>query len=231
MEERRCETHARRSVDAGTRGLRHSDNIIASLKKARRKVNRREDILAAAGMLLRTRGLSGVTTRLIARTVGCSEGAIYVHFNSRVDLLIAVLDGSLPEMLEPLRALGAAGGRGTPRGNLQRAAQGMFAFHQKVTPMVAGLFAEPELLRAYRKSLARGSKGPHRAIGHLAAYIRSEQAAGRIDTAVDAITAATLLMSASFFRAFTEHFFGQPVHPDADRFFKQVAAAIAPGAR
>jgi AcrR family transcriptional regulator len=198
------------------------------LKKRRTKRNRREEILAATEKLLRSRGLSGVTTRLIAKTVGCSEGAIYVHFKNRVDLLLAVLERSLPQMLEPLRALDAEGRTGTPRANLEKAAQGIFSFHKRVTPMIAGLFAEPELLLAYRKSLATGAKGPHRAIGRLADYVRSQQDAGRIDTSVDATMAATLLMSASFFRAFSEDFFGQAIHPGSDEFLRQVVAAITP---
>ncbi|HXH49173.1 MAG TPA: TetR/AcrR family transcriptional regulator, partial [Terriglobia bacterium] len=177
--------------------------------KARRqsgKINRRDQILSATEKILRSRGLSGATTRQIAKTVGCSEGALYVHFKGRVELLLAVLEESLPDMLEPLHALADAVGKRTPQKNLEEALDGIFLFHRRVTPMIAGLFAEPELLARYRKSLARSSKGPRRAISNLAEYIRREQGLGRIPSDVDADLAATLLMSASFFRAFTERF-------------------------
>ena len=39
------------------------------------KINRRSDILRAAERLMRSHGLSGVTTRQISKEVGCSEGA------------------------------------------------------------------------------------------------------------------------------------------------------------
>lgn len=191
-----------------------------------KKSNRRGEILAATRKLVQSRGLSGVTTRQIAQAVGCSEGALYVHFPGRAALLVAVLDESLPQMLGPVHALRDAVGRDTPQRNLERALRGILAFHRKVVPMIAGLFAEPELLSAYRKTLARGSKGPHRAIANLADYIRAEQAAGRVAPAVDPHTSAALLMSASFFRVFTERFFGAPVHPPLDRFIETTVASV-----
>src|SRR5260370_15389755 len=110
------------------------------------KTSRRDQILSATEKLMRSRVLSGVTTRQIAEAAGCSEGAIYVHFKGRVELFIAVLEESLPDMLEPLRALKASIGKATPQQNLESAVQGIFAFQQRVTPMLAGLFSEPELL-------------------------------------------------------------------------------------
>jgi AcrR family transcriptional regulator len=194
----------------------------------KKQSNRRAQILSATGKLFRARGLSGVTTRQIAEAVGCSEGALYVHFKGRLDLLLAVLEESLPDMLAPLEALGEATGRRTPRRNLETAMGGIFAFHRRVTPMLASLFAEPELLSAYRKSLTRAGKGPHRGTATLASYIRSEQALGRVDSKVDAEAAATLLMSASFFHAFGESFFGGTARGGAGRFLKQMVAAVLP---
>jgi AcrR family transcriptional regulator len=193
-------------------------------KKAGGRPNRKDEILAATEKLLRSRGLSGTTTRQIAETVGCSEGAIYVHFGGRVELFLAVLERSLPEMLKPLHALRDAVGLETPEHNLEIAVRGIFAFHRRVTPMLSSLFAEPELLEAYRKSLARGAKGPQRAIGNVAEYIRAEQAAGRVAKSVDAEMAATLLMSASFFRAFSDRFFGPP--GGGEEFFHQLIATV-----
>src|SRR5271169_2398160 len=52
------------------------------------RVNRRKAILQAAETLILERGLSGVTTRQISRDAGCSEGALYVHFHGRLELLL-----------------------------------------------------------------------------------------------------------------------------------------------
>jgi hypothetical protein len=140
-------------------------------------------------------------------------------------LLLAVLEESLPDMLVPLRALEQSIGKSTPQQNLGKALRAIFTFHERVIPMICGLFADPELLTAYRQSLAAGNKGPHGAISRLQKYIAAEQKLQRIDRSLDAQTAATTLMANSFFKAFLTQFFDEP-QPSSVSFKKIVAAAI-----
>jgi AcrR family transcriptional regulator len=191
----------------------------------RGRPSRRHEIVAAAETLVRTRGLSSATTRAIAEQAGCSEAALYVHFDNRLNLLLAVLEESLPDMLVPLKALEHSVGALTPQQNLAKSLRAIFAFHERVVPMLCGLFAEPQLLTAYRESLTSRSKGPQGAIARLEKYISAEQTLGRIDQAVDAEIAATTLMASSFFKAFVSKFFGTPA-PSAAVFKKLAAAAI-----
>ena len=79
-------------------------------------------------------GLSGVTTRQISQEVGCSEGTLYVHYDSRLDLLLAMLEESLPEMLGPLQTLQQRVGLGSAQANLAVALGGIYRFHQRATP-------------------------------------------------------------------------------------------------
>jgi AcrR family transcriptional regulator len=195
------------------------------------KVNRRSEILQAAQMLMRSRGLTGVTTKKISQEVGCSEGALYFHFKGRLELLLEMLEGSLPDMLGPLQALRESVGRGSAQANLATALLGIFKFHQRVVPLAAGLFAEPELLAAYRESLARQGKGPHLSMAVLSDYIGAEQNLGRIDSAVEAELAAYVLMSSSFFRAFMEDFSGKAMQPSSNQFAKRLVSMVAPQAR
>src|SRR5215469_5243789 len=197
-------------------------------KKRSKKPNRRSEILRAAQKLMVTKGLTGVTTREISKEVGCSEGALYVHFNGRLDLLLAMLEENLPDMLGPLQTLRESVGRASAHENLVQALSGIFRFHQGVVPRTAGLFAEPELLVAYRNSLNRQGKGPHLSMRVLEEYIRSEQQLGRIASHVDTKLAASLMMSSSFFRAFVESFFGKTMQPAWSEFAKQLVATIAP---
>jgi AcrR family transcriptional regulator len=176
----------------------------------RGRPSRKPQILAAAERLIRTRGLSNATTKAIAAEAGCSEAALYVHFESRLQLLLAVLEESLPDMLVPLRELEQCSGKATPAENLEKALTAIFAFHQRVMPMVCALFAEPQLLAEYRKSLVDRNKGPHGAIARLRRYIAAEQKLGRIARDVDAEIAAATLMANSFFRSFVEQFLGRP---------------------
>ena len=208
------------------REIREPENVTE--RKPRGKVDRRSQILEAAEKLMRSRGLSGVTTRQISKEVGCSEAALYFHFKGRLELLLAMLEETLPDMLRPLRTLRASVGRGAPQTNLAAALRGILKFHRRVLPASAGLFAEPELLVAYRESLARQGKGPHLSMAVLADYIAAEQKLGRIASAVDAKLAAHLLMSSSFFQAFVEQFFGIAVPASWDRFARQLVTAVAP---
>ena len=197
-------------------------------KPASRKPNRRSAILQATEKLLLAHGLSGVTTRQISREVGCSEGALYVHFKGRLELLLAVLEESLPTMLGPLQTLQQRVGRGSPHANLAAALGGIFRFHWRAIPLTASLFAESALHAAYCASLARQGKGPHLSMKVLETYIAAEQRLGRIDRGVDAELAASLLMSASFFRAFSEQFFGTRMRPSWKAFVRRLLAAVLP---
>ena len=184
---------------------------------ARGRPSRRPQILAATEKLLRTRGLISVTTKQIAAEAGCSEAALYVHFAGRSQLLLAVLQESLPDMLVPLRELEQAVGRHTPEQNLRKALRGIFAFQERVTPTISALFAEPALLLEYRKSLLAQNKGPRGGIARLRKYIAAEQKLGRIGQWVNTQSAAEALMAGPFFRSFTGHFLAQrePFEPFA----------------
>src|SRR5438094_299137 len=115
--------------------------------------NRRSEILRAAQKLMSTRGLNAVTTRQISKAVGCSEGALYVHFKGRLELLLAMLEECLPDALQTLSALERVKGQNSPQENLVIAIGGIYRFHRRVVPLLAGLFAEPKLLASYRRSL------------------------------------------------------------------------------
>lgn len=183
----------------------------------RSRGNRKARIVQSTEALLRERGLGGVTTRAIAEAVPCSEGAIYVHFRDRLELILAVLQESLPEMLTPLHALEQKLGTATPQKNLAAALTGLTAFHDRVLPMLCSLLTEPELLQRFRQSLSNSDKGPHRGIATLANYIEQEQQRGRIAPQIDAKTAASVLMASSFFYIFTSHLLGSPTRLDSKR--------------
>lgn len=174
-----------------------------------RKNNRRDQIVAAAERLLERKGLAAVTTRAIAQAVPCSEGAIYVHFPNRLELILTVFERRLGEMLIPLKALENKVGHGNPGENLIAATAALRTFHDKVVPMLCSMFAEADLLAGFRENLASRQKGPHGAIGRLAAYLRAEQEAGRVNRRADPEFIVATLMAGSFFAAFHRALLGQ----------------------
>ena len=185
------------------------------------RVSRRGEIVAAAAGLLRERGLQGVTTRAIAEAVPCSEGAIYVHFKDRLELILAVLEVHLPEMLVPLHGLRGRIGEGTVEENLIAAVEGLVRFQQRVVGMLCSLVSEPELRGRFRERLGAEGRGPERGIRTLAEYIAEEQALGRVPGEVDAMQAARGLMAGAFFHVFTEELFGRRDTLDAKGMVRQ----------
>lgn len=183
--------------------------------KKRGRPSRRSEIVAAAERLVRERGASAVTTRAIAQSVPCSEGAIYVHFEDRVDLLLAVLEESLPEMLVPLRELKERVGLDTPEENLTAAVEGLRRFQEKVVVMLCSLAGEQDLRQRFQDSLKGQGRGPQRGVATLAEYIEAEKALGRLGAGIDAGVAGQMLMASVFFQVFCAGVLGEKLPGEA----------------
>ena len=73
---------------------------------------RREAIVEAALALFATHGYRGTSIEAVAEKVGISDAGVLYHFNSKADLLLAVLahhDARWAEMVTASKALGPAG--------------------------------------------------------------------------------------------------------------------------
>jgi AcrR family transcriptional regulator len=190
--------------------------------RPRGRPSRKGEIVATAERLLREKGLAGVTTRVIAESVPCSEGAIYVHFKDRLALILAVLEESLPAMLVPLHELKDKVGHDTVEANLAIAVRGLVQFHQRVMVMVCSLVGEPELRERFRQSLGEEGRGPDRGVATLARYLDEEKKLFRIPASVDSRAAARALMAGSFFHVFTAELLGGAEEFDAEGLVRMV---------
>jgi AcrR family transcriptional regulator len=184
----------------------------------------RQRILEAAEKVIRQHGLVGATTRLISREAGCADGTLYVHFPDRHELFLALLDEKLPAFKEPLKRLAQGAGRRTVQTNLSEVGLAALEFFDNVMPVLAGLFGEPPLLAAYRDALRKDGRGPHRALEAVVAYLRAEQALGRVDARADLSSAAYIVIGGCFFRNFLHQFAGEVRSPrDDERFIAGLA--------
>jgi AcrR family transcriptional regulator len=187
----------------------------------------RRKIVDATARILRTEGLSATTTRRIAREVGCADGTLYVHFHNRIDLLLAVLEGTIPAFLEPMRTLRSRIGRRTVAANLIDAAGAALALYDGGGAVWAALFAEPDVLAAFREELRRRGFGPHVPRAAIAEYVAGEQKQGRIAASVNGEAVAGALLGATFQRAFASHFLGELRAADDDkRFVRDLVTTI-----
>ncbi|MFF7357665.1 MULTISPECIES: TetR/AcrR family transcriptional regulator [Streptomyces] len=159
-------------------------------------------ILDAAHELMLTVGLARATTKEIARAAGCSEAALYKYFDSKEELFVRVLTERLPRLTPLLGSLAAEPGRGTLAGNLTEIARQAALFYEQSFPIAASLYAETQLKKRHYEALRKLGSGPHQPIQDLDAYLRAEQAAGRVRADADTFAAASLLLGACAQRAF-----------------------------
>ena len=173
----------------------------------------RAQLIEAAERVLRAKGLARATTREIAREAGCAEGTLYLHFADKLDLVRAVHERLLPAFIEVLRHLPERAGTGTVAGNLTEVAGSALRLYRDLMPIGSSLFADPELLRRFRALLAERGGGPHRAWEPVVAYLRAEQALGRVAAGADPAAAALLLLGACQQLVFVELMSGPETLP------------------
>ena len=177
----------------------------------------RGQLIDAAERVLRTKGLARATTKEIAREAGCAEGTLYLHFTDKLDLVRAVHEKLLPAFIEVLRDLPGRAGTGTVEANLTELARGALRLYRDLMPLGSSLFADPELLGRFRALLAERGGGPHRAWEPVVAYLRAEQALGRVAAGADPAAAAALLLGACQQLVFVELMTGPETLPFRDR--------------
>ncbi|MCX4788657.1 MULTISPECIES: TetR/AcrR family transcriptional regulator [unclassified Streptomyces] len=189
-------------------------------------------IVDAAHQLMLTIGLARATTKEIARAAGCSEAALYKHFPSKEELFVAVLKERLPRLNPLLKQLIVSPGAGerTVEQNLTEIARQAALFYEQSFPIAASLYAEPRLRERHNDAMRELGTGPHVPIRGLDAYLRSEQAAGRVRADADTYAAASLLLGACAQRAFAyEATEGGGPPQSLDAFAASVAGALTRG--
>ncbi|MGC9495549.1 TetR/AcrR family transcriptional regulator [Streptomyces sp. WG7] len=189
----------------------------------------RERILDAAHELMLTVGLARATTKEIARGADCSEAALYKHFVSKEELFIRVLSERLPRLTPLLRELAAEPGRGSLEENVTEIARQAALFYEQSFPIAASLYAQTQLKRRHDDAMREMGTGPHLPIEGLDAYLRAEQAAGRVRADADTFAAASLLLGACAQRAFAYDATRSGVRPPMDDFARRLARTLLAG--
>ncbi|QNP70820.1 TetR/AcrR family transcriptional regulator [Streptomyces roseirectus] len=187
----------------------------------------RARILDAAHDLMRTAGLARATTKEIARVAGCSEAALYKHFDSKEELFVQVLKERLPRLTPLLSSLAAEPGRGTLEENLTGIAFEAALFYDESFPIAASLYAENRLKRRHDEAMREKGTGAHIPIDLLATYLRAEQALGRVRPDADVHAAASLLLGACVHRAFA--YDAADARPDPSAFAASLTRTLLAG--
>ena len=169
----------------------------------------RQRILDAALALIQQQGIGRVTTKEIASRAGAAEGSLFKNFGDKMGLLAELLTYELPEN----RAWREVPQIAPPqRGQLVPAlVLGMeraIDFFAAALPLVAGSFADRELLRRHQELNRQRHSGPQLAIDATATYIASWQKAGYLDSRVDSYAMALSLCGSALMYAYTQHHAG-----------------------
>jgi AcrR family transcriptional regulator len=189
---------------------------------AKNTMTLRDEILDAAGTLLRTRGAAGATTKEIAAAAGCAEGSLYRHFPDKGELLFAAVEKHLPTLDAVL-----AVGDGDLRHYFERVAGALVDYFGKLLPLGIGLAADVELAERNRKRMRSGRIGPHKLLEHMAEHFSAEQTKGRIRDSVEPLTLASLLAGPCFHYAFMRFFTGEvPLWETPVQFARAVAEPL-----
>ncbi len=146
-------------------------------RKTRIQTQNEELILAAALEVFSAYGFRGSTVDQIAKACGLSKPNLLYYFRRKEDIYVALLEHTLRDWLEPLRALDAAG---DPIDELSRYIRDKVRMSRE-NPKASRLFANEILHGA--PMIGDFLKGPLKdLVDEKAAVIASWMAAGRINT-------------------------------------------------
>ncbi len=154
---------------------------------------RQFEIIEAAGRILSTSGVSGLTIKNLAREMQFSESAVYRHFNSKEDIIVAMLAYLAGNMDERLRRV-AADNR-NPLETLEAIFVNQFRFFAKNPHFVVAVFSDG-LMEESPKINATILKIMEVKMKHLRPVITQGQQQGLFTNAVTAEELIHIIMGA-----------------------------------
>jgi AcrR family transcriptional regulator len=169
----------------------------------------RQRILDAALSLIRERGIGRVTTKEIALAAGAAEGSLFKNFGDKMGLLTELLSQDLPEN-RAWRAVPteAPPGHGDLWAALVLFMERAIDFYAAALPLVAGSFADRELLRRHQERNRERGTGPQLALQASADYLYGWQESGHLDAAADPYAMAVALCGGALMCAWIEQLAG-----------------------
>jgi AcrR family transcriptional regulator len=175
----------------------------------------RQHILDATERTLQTKGLAGATTREIATAAGCAEATLFNHFHDKRALLLATMSERVPQFAAFLHEDWV--GKRTVAENLEEIALAALELQLQTVPLLAALFADPELLALHQEHMSEGQHGPQKDYSEVAAYVKAEQGLGRIRGDIQPLAVASLLLGACFRYAFEYRFLNEAPFATAEQ--------------
>lgn len=187
----------------------------------------RDELVEATCRILRRDGLAKLSTRLVAREAGVSEGALYKHFQTKEELLVAAVDLLIAPYSAITAELPHRVGLGSVAETLADLVVANYTFLRLATPIWGSLHADPALHERYLALLRERDLGPHHAMALLARFIAAEQRLGRLNPALAPDAVANTLMAIAHFHASMDAGFKRPDDGAAERVRHTLSVALA----
>ncbi|MGW4848127.1 TetR/AcrR family transcriptional regulator [Nocardia brasiliensis] len=178
----------------------------------------RDRLIEATRELVEERGLAKISSRVVAERAGCSDGALYNHFDGMADLLCAVFLEEVPPFSGLLYGLAYRVGTEEVEQVLTEVHSVALSFYRRTAPLLSSMFASPDLLDKFRTALRQTTNGPAGPVRDLAVYLAAEQRMGRVRADVDPAVFGEIFLGNAFERAFREELMGgegSPLAPSA----------------
>ncbi|MFD2514829.1 TetR/AcrR family transcriptional regulator [Pontibacter locisalis] len=155
---------------------------------------RQLEIIEAAGKILTKSGVSSLTIKNLAKEMKFSESAIYRHFTSKEDIIIAMLNYMAESM--DVRSTKLSEAAGSPDEKFRAMFQGQFSFSQENPHFVVAVLSDGLIEESQRinEALLKVMKVK---MSHLMPIIKAGQQAGIFTNAV-AVEELTHIVMASF---------------------------------
>lgn len=102
--------------------------------------DRQLEIIEAAGKILTASGISGLTIKNLAKEMNFSESAIYRHFTSKEEIIVALLEYLAESMDE--RHTNAISTEQTPEEKFKKIFRNQFSFFEKNPHFVVAVFSD-----------------------------------------------------------------------------------------
>ena len=199
----------------------------------------RHHLIAVTQRLLAAHGLTGLTTRGIAREAQVSDGVLYNHFSDKDELVVTALAERIVELSTRFRHDCPRPGAQDLRTGLSALVQLCWDLQAQALPLIGVLLGRPDLVHRLLQRLHAEDSAPQLLWQEACAYITGEQRLGTISPDVDPYTLAEVAFSACQLHVLTALLSGngdvppppnQPATPPTERLLTFLLHACPPAA-
>lgn len=153
----------------------------------------RRHLIEVTQRLLAAHGLTGLTTRGIAREAQVSDGVLYNHFSDKDELVVAALAERITDQVRRYLDDCPRPGEQDLRSGLAQLARLSQAFQAEALPLIGALLSRPELIHRLLVQLHAGEPDPQLLWGRIITYLEGEQELGTVAPDIDPLIVAQIL--------------------------------------